>query len=215
MRSLWVVLCVGLACGGSATVNDGDGGGGSGASGASGGGGNGASGGGTGASSAFDDCAGPGECVLAYDTCCGTCGDATLDDLAAINEDQRAAYQDALCGDPPPPCPGCAGNIPSELFAYCDAGTCRAADARDHALSACTESSECTLRWGLDCCEGCGGGAQPPYFGLVALSLAGAAELPGLVCGSDDIGCPECEPIYPPDADAVCDRGHCTVIFLE
>jgi hypothetical protein len=213
-RAIWVIAFVGLACGGTATVFDDDGAGGDGGSGATGaGGGVGANGGG-GAGSAWDDCNGPGQCILAAATCCGVCGQATLADVVGVNQARTQAYQDAVCGDDPPPCPGCPTEIPGEFFAFCDAGKCRAADVREEPISECERSADCRLRWGLECCEGCFD-QEPPYTGLVAVSIDGGNDLGGLVCGSDDLGCPECGAVYPEGAAAVCDGGHCQVVFAN
>jgi hypothetical protein len=221
MRSfpIWLILGA-VACGGTATVFDqgngagGDGGSGNAGAGASGGTGAAGGNGGAGASSSYDDCKGPGECQIAYDTCCGTCGTATLDDLAPINGALSGAYHQALCGDPPPPCPECAGDIPVDFFAYCEAGTCVEADVRLHVLSECNVASDCVLRWGLGCCEQCGT-ADPYYGGLVAVSTNGQMLLPQFVCGPLDGDCPPCVPDYPPEVSAECVAGHCVVVVAE
>ena len=189
------------ACGGEVFVG-GTGGSGAGASGGTGPGGSGAGG------HDFTACDGPAQCVLRPESCCGQCGAATPGDMIGLHQDWVDDYLGAHCATLD--CPACFMPQEPDLFAYCHAGHCVAADVRVHELSACNTASDCVVRWGLDCCEGCG--LAPPEE-LVALSWNGLGALGGLVCPAD-WGCPDCLVQYPPDVTATCTAGHCEVTFL-
>jgi hypothetical protein len=127
------------ACGGGVQGAGGSGAGGSG-------------GGGSGGGAAFDACTGPKQCVLTNATCCGVCGMPEVTDMVAVNQAKLDAFRGDLCPQPVG-CPECAQEPNPNLFAYCEEGRCVAADARTHAVSACTDTSDCVLRYGMGCCE--------------------------------------------------------------
>ena len=175
-------------------------------------GGSGAQGGSGGES--FGACSLSAQCILATPGCCGTCGAPTVETVAAIRADEAQAYFDATCPDPEnTPCPGCASFTNGNLYAYCDAGQCTAADISKNQFSECTQASDCALRWGSGCCPGCTGAWEPSYGGdLIAVSTAQLDELVGLLCEGGDILCDDCAPQFPPTAIADCQAGHCVVV---
>jgi hypothetical protein len=206
-----------LACGGTATFGSGGSGGsggdgGAGAHGAAGP-GNGGGPGAGGAGASWGSCDTPGECVLRSESCCGTCGEPTLDDLIALGRDELEAYQAWLQCDGVG-CPDCEGWPNAHLFASCDAGTCNEHDVRQHQLGACGPSDTCVLRWGLECCGGCASPGWGPseHTGLVAIRAGAEPDLAAAVCYGD-VACDECAPSFPPDALAECIQGHCQVVI--
>lgn len=168
-------------------------------------GGSGGNGGNGGGADTFTACDGPGQCVLVGNSCCGTCGEEDLAGKKAVNGAQADAYFQSVCPDPTP-CPACAAQPNPNLFAYCDNGTCRAADVRTHAVSACTSDADCTLRGGTECCQPC----MPTDSELTAVNKT--SDLSSLVCAPDE-ACGLCLTQYPPDAAAICNAGHCEVIL--
>jgi hypothetical protein len=192
---LLTALAAAAGCGSS--VVDGSGGGGTTAGTGTGGGG-----------SSFDACTGPGQCVLVANGCCGTCGMPGPGSLASVNQAQASAFQMSVCPNPPP-CPECAQQPNPDLFAFCEpSGHCLIGDVHTNPVSACTTDADCTLRFGSDCCEACEGNSSQ----LVALNKN--SDLHALVC-APDTGCPGCVPMYPAGAAAVCDAGHCAVVFAN
>lgn len=194
----------------SQTVVDAPGGGGAGTGGgATGGGGSGTGGAG------FDECNGPGQCVVAVPGCCGTCGMPTLASVEPIASTQQDEFYAATCPNPEgTPCPGCASFPNGNLFAYCEGGRCREADMTASPFSACTQPSDCALRWGTGCCPGCSGSWEPGLGGdLVAVATSQLAAFTSEVCAGD-VACDDCAPDFPPGAAADCIAGHCAVIEL-
>lgn len=200
----WVSLA---GCGGNVAVG----------AGGNGGGGGDATTGSTGTATAPDDftaCDGPGQCTLVSAGCCEPCGVPELAQYAAVNVAQGMAYKDFTCPEPVP-CVDCVPGYNPHLFAYCDtaAGKCVAADARTHAVSACTSHEQCHVRGGADCCEICD---ELTSAELTAVSSAADPSLGELVC-NPETPCPPCAALYPDNAVAVCsgDTGHCEVAVLE
>lgn len=154
----------------------------------------------------FAACDGPGQCVIANKGCCDPCGAPELADVTAINGKFADAFFQSTCPEPTP-CPACATAVNPNLFAYCDNGTCKAADASKHPVSECKADADCSLRYGTGCCQSCG---AVDASWLIAVSDGGL--LLSLVCG-EDVGCPACVPTYPSDASAICSAGHCAVVF--
>jgi len=225
MRNRVLYFDVGLAlwmtgCGGDVTIGTGGAGGTGGTGGAGGTGGTAATGTSTTGSTAtgtvtmnddFAACSGPGQCVLAIPDCCGGCGVPEVGNFVAVNSAKLEAYSKSVCPEPEP-CPDCPYGLNPHLFAYCDAGTCVAADVRTHAVSACTTSNDCQLRNGTSCCEGCG---VASVYDLTAVASGANPSLVELVCVPEG-GCPPCLPEYPPEASSVCGaNGHCEIIVLE
>jgi hypothetical protein len=73
-------------------------------------------------------------------------------------------------------------------------------DIRGSAYTECTTDTDCVLRDGAQCCEGCDG------HGLVSLNKQPRPEL----C-DDNVGCPACVPIIPPEFGPKCQEGRCKV----
>lgn len=161
----------------------------------------------------FGACDAMTQCVLAEPGCCGGCGQLTLDGVTPIAAAQAQAYFDATCPDPEnTPCPGCASFSNGNLYAYCEAGQCQEGDVSKDELGACSVPSDCVLRWGSGCCEGCGGTFEPGLGGdLIAISASKLPELAAKVCVGD-VGCPECAPQYPPNTFADCLDGRCVIV---
>jgi len=201
------------SCGGSTTNGGGAGGtagsGGTGNASGSGGSGNASTGGSgnatSGGASGFDQCDGPGTCVLVPDTCCGYCGPTDLSKYLAVDQSHLEELSNQLCADPVA-CPDCISWEEPNYLALCRAGTCTAVDLRTDELSACTGDSDCQLRWGTGCCETCA------EVDLVAI---GSAQSFGqAVCPTGPAACPPCmPPPYPAGAAAVCEAGHCSVKY--
>jgi hypothetical protein len=127
-----------------------------------------------------------------------------ITDFVAMNQ---AHAQKCTCAGPA--C-GCATSINPNLAATCDAsiGQCIAWDIRTtDAYSSCSVDTDCRLRMGLGCCEGC----SADTWGLVAIRVDAVLALESAVC-APGMACPECEPIYPPEAKALCISGHCQVV---
>lgn len=157
----------------------------------------------------WSSCRVPSDCELAANTCCGTCGVPTLDDVDAINGDQWQAHYDEVCDDPDPICPGCAAAPNPWLTATCTAQTCEAVDLSTHPANECIADTDCRVRTPL-CCE-CGAPTEPGY--LIGWPIDGEQSLSEAVC-DPNIGCPECAPTYPDDVEAYCDEGRCAVRVL-
>ena len=195
-----LVCFASLACGGNVSISQGGAGGDTSA------GGGGASTTSTTAPDDFAACTGPGQCTLAVPGCCSSCEKPELGSLVAVNAEKAAAYFQFVCPEPTP-CPACDPPSNPNLFAYCKAGTCVAADVRSEPFSECKADSDCRLRNTAECCETCLGDADS----LIAVQTTAASAIMSLMC-APDAGCPKCLPQYPPEALAVCGAdGHCAV----
>lgn len=169
-------------------------------------GGTGGGGSGAGGGDHFNACTGPGQCILTFPGCCDGCGVPELGDVVAIHKDNFEAFHQSACPNETE-CPKCASVINPNLFAYCDLGTCKAADTRTHHVGACVSDTDCRLRIGTSCCESC---IAASTSDLTAVSTS--SELESLVC-EPMTGCPACAPQYPPEASAFCADGQCAVVI--
>jgi len=154
----------------------------------------------------FTACENVTQCTVTAASCCGWCGAPTATDVTAVNTMYLSAYRDSVCGDPPPPCPGCAGFDDPFFVPSCDTGHCRAVDLHTAAETSCTVDSDCQLRW-ANCC-GCSGdlGSTP----IIAVPRDRVFDVDRYFCESG--GCPlDCAPVPPVGAPlaAVCTAGHC------
>lgn len=223
MSLKWLRVCaaVGLvsatvaACGGSSTSGLGSGGSagvgaagsGAGGSGAVGGGGNG--GGGTGGVGGIGGpnraaCNTNDECRLLPTNCCGYCGEAKIEGFIAVNEKYLSEVYGELCADPVA-CPDCVEYPKPNLVALCEQGQCQPRDLRQMDFSSCNTKDDCVMRWGSDCCEGCGG--HP----LEIIGLNKNTNWESEICGGPS-PCDACVPQpFPPDAILDCLAGHCIV----
>lgn len=146
------------------------------------------------------------DCVIDHG-CCGYCGIDSVDQLTAVAA-PYAGYSQAECllldcayCEPPPDL---------EYFAArCDAGSCEVYDVRQSDYSACDADSDCRLRAGLGCCQGCG------ESGWVAVSVDEEMLLKD-ACGGAPVPCPACQPIEPAGLVPICGSdGHCAIAVLD
>jgi hypothetical protein len=154
---------------------------------------------------AWTACTDTADCMLAARTCCVSCGVATLADGIAINQGFASNVYQWLCPGVSP-CPAGSACLPptESIVAVCRGGQCQTVDIRDDSLTACNSASDCRLRWGVSCCEGCGSGDAT---GLVAVNAENFT--PG-VCGNTSAPCPACVPSpYPIGWVVRCETGHC------
>jgi len=152
-------------------------------------------------------CTSNSDCELEPVSCC-SCGAGPVSNFTAINSkyvtqyDQRCGTVD--CG----PCPPTAFNPNDPTFYYvatCQAGRCAVVDLGATDVTACNSASDCSLRSGTACCEGCGSN-------LVALGASKLPELSKLVCGSEPTSCPACAPSFT-GYSADCSNGRCSVLL--
>lgn len=159
----------------------------------------------------YDDCTRTSDCVLVADSCCGTCGQPTSGDVAAVNESRTEDYYyDVACPtarDEPPICPGCAGMANPYLAATCDMTpfrpVCAVVDLATPEYGACTTDADCVLA-APGCCQ-CG--EIDPYS---TLAVRSDADLNAVFCDGE-LPCPPCAPVFDPRASARCDAGSCVV----
>ncbi|WP_438016267.1 BPTI/Kunitz domain-containing protein [Sorangium sp. So ce315] len=153
----------------------------------------------------MDTCAAPGDCVLASPRCCASCDPVDARAYVAIHRDATDDYWASTgCGDVAcAPCPPVSeADSTSQYFtAACESGRCVVLDVRESPLTECTKDTDCVLRDGVGCCEGCDG------KGVVALNQS--ADLRALVCPEGFGACPPCAPVYPEGMTAVCAEGRC------
>lgn len=156
-------------------------------------------------------CAVPSDCTLAANTCCGVCGQPTIDDVDGIHVADWDAHYATVCDDPDPLCPGCASMPNPWLLAECADAACTATDVRTDPVTACTTDDECVLRT-PECCT-CGSDFIPEQ--LIALRADAEGEWRSRVC-DPDTDCATCEPEYPGYVRAACsDEGRCVIEYLE
>lgn len=173
----------------------------------------------------------PSDCMVGPASCCGVCDgpQVTADQLVAYNRQFAGQYG---CGlglkalpapnnpgfpgpgaDVPVACPPCAAPVPEQatlkyFVPDCVQGQCVVTDLRTSPLTACMNDSECRLRNGTSCCEGCGGIDQ-----YVAVRNDGSFEK--AACGGVPQPCPACLPQPPVNTSAHCGAtGHCEVAYL-
>jgi len=155
----------------------------------------------------YNSCSTGDACTLVPNNCCGYCSAQTLAMFTAVNARYVSDYQAAFCGAPVA-CDACAIYPEASYTAVCRNGSCLAVDVGSDSLSSCTMNSDCTLRWGAECCERCFGNTTTGE-GLTAVRASG---FDSEVCGGF-FGCPDCAiPAYPTNARAICDiNGHCSI----
>ena len=161
----------------------------------------------------MDACRAPGECTLLAATCCGGCDQATDQSLVAVNRSAVEAYAhvkgcDAVDCAPCPPV-GEPERTRQNFVAACQQGLCSVVDIRSTDLTACKLASDCRLRDGAECCEGCDG------QGIVAVNRSADADLAKLVCSVPPQGCPPCVPPPLTGLRESCMAGRCNVGFLR
>lgn len=146
------------------------------------------------------------QCVIAANSCCGTCGEPSVDNVDGVNAAHLDEHLKAVC-PAPVPCPKCATQDNPDLHATCAEGSCRALDIRKDETSACARDEDCRLRV-KGCCE-CGGSTA--VEDLIAVNVSQEFHYAGLVCDPMQ-ACAECAPVYPASVEAYCGGdGHCDV----
>ncbi|MFW5921170.1 MAG: hypothetical protein ACOCUS_04965 [Polyangiales bacterium] len=154
-------------------------------------------------------CEVPSDCIVVPESCCGSCGAATRGDAIALAADRADDYRTSVCEGMG--CPACFMQQDPTLLATCNAGVCEVVDLHEHPSAACDSDDECRVRT-RDCCE-CGGDTS--RAGLVAIRADGEGDFTSVVC-DPMIGCPECAPVYPEEASAVCNPdGYCEVEWAD
>ena len=151
-------------------------------------------------------CGETSECEVVSQTCCGECGEATLEGSTAIRADRVEDHFEGLCADDIA-CDPCVGGPNPDLVATCNAARCVAVDLSRLPLAACTTDDECRLR-APECCE-CGSDVSPEA--LVAIRADAEADLRSLLCDRTAV-CGACAPAYPPSVAAACVGGRCAVV---
>lgn len=146
------------------------------------------------------------QCTLAANTCCGPCGAPELTDLDGVNMSRLDDHRMEVCPDPDPICPGCPTALNPYLIVTCDAMRCEPVDTRREDFTTCSADTDCRVRV-RECCE-CGGTTDP--FALIAIRSDAEPAYAAVAC-DPGTGCPECAPVYPAEARAVCRMGHCEV----
>jgi hypothetical protein len=154
----------------------------------------------------MDACSRTSECMALEIGCCGSCEQGDDHAFVAINRRYHEAFSQtrACTGITCGPCPE-----PDELTttsqyfgSICLEGACTIVDIRKTAATECVTGSDCELRDGAACCNGCDG------RGLVSVRPQAFFEL---VCADFDQGCPPCVPNIPPEFVQQCIGGRCTV----
>jgi hypothetical protein len=162
-------------------------------------------------SKALDACEDNGDCLLRAKGCCGACEPSDLTDFVALNSEYDEWYAKAQNCEAVD-CAPClepefgASNRPY-FVATCEAGRCVAVDLRATEVTACTQPSECSLRFGSSCCEGCGGND--------VIAVSDEAALSELVCPAVLPPCPACLPGDPDGLTADCQKGRCVIAELS
>jgi hypothetical protein len=159
---------------------------------------------------AWTSCDGPGQCVLRIATCCADCKPKLIETMLAIRSDASSAVKVAVCESECKTPDSCGivlcVHTTNYNVAVCRAGSCEGVDIREDELSACATDDDCTLRWGVHCCEYCAGGPTD----LVAVKKT--PSFSEALCGPQE-SCSSCAPApYPANASPVCNSaGHCEV----
>jgi hypothetical protein len=150
-------------------------------------------------------CEADSDCTLTGTGCCGDCDPIVDTDLLALNASHlpehlltRPCANTGVCL----PCP-----VPSVLTAtrkyfrpVCVAGQCSALDVRQSAYTQCSDSGDCSLRDGVNCCLGCDG------------SRFVAVNANANFCPNGPEPCGKCASTPPPNGLGVtCRERHCAL----
>lgn len=163
-------------------------------------------GGATAGSTVVRTCTVPDDCVLQSVSCCASCGTLNPSDYTAMNRSAQYDFQRSVCAGNSS-CEACLAQVGnSTLLATCEQGQCIVIDLLEHAVTACSNASECYVR-APECCE-CGGSTNE--FAVVALSSASSVAYSTLVCSSTQV-CADCAPVYP-TVNVACIAGHCRAV---
>ena len=149
------------------------------------------------------DCTSSAVCLATSTECCA-CEGAAWHNVVGVNTSNVAIVSRTKCSTVD--CQPCTpdGSM-AWMGATCREGHCVAYDARQTDMVECTTTTDCSLRYGLGCCESCTG----DWVNLVALSN----ENWDYLCPEGHPPCPPCagQRIYPDGAYAVCESGGCVV----
>lgn len=161
-------------------------------------------------SESFDECEENSDCIVTTISCCGVCGESTLESWVAINAAKEADRRARMCQGLACPTIYCPPLPPDEatdtyFTATCEAGRCKAVDLRTTPVTACDEPSDCSLRHGARCCESCSDEA------FDVLAVGDGAALSDLVCSAEPAACPPCVPTDPEGYAPDCVEGRCVV----
>ncbi len=142
------------------------------------------------------DCTAPADCVAANPFCMETLCSNPLDEYVGINRQYLGELQRRLSCSYEPMCPyGYFG-------ATCQDGVCVTFNIWKSDLSACDADSDCALRYGVGCCEDCGGFTLSAINPLRWQPFAASCRALGLDCGP----CGS----YPATASARCSNSRCS-----
>ena len=147
------------------------------------------------------------DCAPISTGCC-SCSAASIVTVVGVNRANLGIVGATKCATVD--CDPCTVDPAFAWFgASCRENHCVAWDSRNADLTACTSASECRLRLGLGCCEGCFGGAD-------ALVAVNASREKAWLCPDLPEPCPVCPggPAYPGFAFAACANGRCA-LYLE
>jgi len=72
-------------------------------------------------------CTADRQCRVQIAACCGTCGEAPVSLVRALNAAHRSEFQKQFCKTAEPTCLGCGGILPRRVKAVCDKGLCQLA----------------------------------------------------------------------------------------
>ena len=150
------------------------------------------------------------ECVVAPKRCCPPCGVWGVDDVIAMALVDNIDYYRTLGCNRQEDCRRCPAvsftSPEGNLQATCNAGHCELLVVSQSEVSACTEDSDCVLRWGM-CCPPLGVSGRWNFW---AIHRDQEAAYQGLLC--DDVP-PQCmatnPPSFPDGISARCVSGHC------
>ena len=144
------------------------------------------------------------DCELTSTNCCGLCEPVEDFSILSLNRANVSKYVNQRCAMAGQCAPCEAGSEVTDTLKYyraaCVSGQCSATDIRKTKVTACLEDTDCMLRDGAGCCDGCDG------KGFVAVSKT--ADL----CEGQAVDCAACEPKPPPSSIfARCIEAVCTV----
>ena len=150
------------------------------------------------------------ECTVRPESCCGSCGVATPEDMIGVNASLSTVYRDEVaCAGDSIGCPECAAPPDPNLYAVCESNRCEARDLRRADLGrGCNEDSDCILV-NPTCCGGCGELGREQL--ITILSDNRSALRDELDC-SADIACPPCVGEPASNLRAICSYANVCVV---
>lgn len=140
------------------------------------------------------------DCTLVSNGCCEACEPVQAAQLAAINVSHVADQQNSICpgGAACAPCPSATQYEATGKYfkPVCSSGQCAVLDARESPLTQCKVDSDCEIRDGVNCCQGCSGSFVP---------VSKTADF----CDGRPTPCPNCVSIGADQYHATCKAGAC------